>query len=46
MGWFTFLLATILEVLECYIRLHSARSACWLTAIGRTNLRCQGQSAG
>jgi hypothetical protein len=31
---------------SCYISLHSARSACRLTALGRTNLRCQERSSG
>ena len=44
--WFTALLLRVQEVFGCYISLHSARSACRLTALGRTNLRCQGQSSG
>jgi hypothetical protein len=34
------------EVFGSYISLHSARPACWLTALGLTNLRCQEQSSG
>jgi hypothetical protein len=42
--WFTALLLRVQEVFGRYfISLHSARSACSLTALGRTDLRCQGQ---
>jgi len=36
---FTALLLRVTDVFGCYIILHSARSACRLTALGRTNLR-------
>jgi len=39
--WFIALLRRVPEVFECHISLHSARSACRLTVLGRTNLRCQ-----
>ena len=35
---FTALLLRVPEVFGCYISLHSARSACRLTALGRTDL--------
>ncbi len=43
--WLTALLLRVPKTFGCYISLHSARSACRLTALGRTDLRCQGQSS-
>jgi hypothetical protein len=40
--WLTALLLRVPEAFECYISLHSARSACGLTVLGRADLRCQG----
>jgi hypothetical protein len=42
----TALLLRVPEAFGYYISLHSARSACRLTALGHTNLRSQGQSSG
>jgi hypothetical protein len=43
----TALLLRVPEALGCnYISLHSARSTCRLTALGRNDLKCQGQSSG
>jgi hypothetical protein len=40
--WVTMLLLRVPEDFGCYISLHSARSACRLTVLGHTYLRCQG----
>jgi hypothetical protein len=37
--WLSALLRRVPEAFGCYISLHSARSACRLTALGRTDLR-------
>ena len=44
--WLTALLLRVPEAFGCYVSLRSARSARGLTALGRTHLRCQGQSSG
>ena len=44
--WLAALLFRVPEAFGCYISLQSTRSACRLTALGRTDLRCQGQSSG
>ena len=44
--WLTALLLRVPEAFGCYISLRSASTACRLTALGRTILRCQGQSLG